>query len=193
MAIRARTFRCRCRSRSSRSSCGRVRPAVHGPAVQPVAGRVDVKYFSGTAAYSTVFSLPPETPARGRRLYLDLGDVQVMADVKLNGKELGILWKPPYRVDVTDAVQAGENRLEVSVVNLWINRLIGDEQLPDDSPRANGMTLSQWPQWLLEGKPSPTGRFTFTSHRLWKKGDPLVASGLIGPVLLRAAQETRQE
>ena len=74
----------------------------------------------------------------------------------------------------------------MKVVNLWVNRLIGDEQLPDDSPRADGQTLQQWPQWLLDGKPSPTGRYTFTSHRLWKKGDRLLPSGLLGPVTLHA-------
>ena len=73
--------------------------------------------------------------AKNRRVYLDLGNVQVLAQVKLNGKDLGILWKPPFRLDVTDAVQAGDNALEVRVTNNWVNRLIGDEQLPEDSKR----------------------------------------------------------
>ena len=110
-----------------------------------------------------------------------------MADVKLNGKDLGILWKPPYRVDVTEALRAGDNALEIAVTNLWINRMIGDEELPEDSDRNPDGTLKAWPQWVQEGKPSPTGRFTFTSWRLWKKGEPLVESGLIGPVTLRVA------
>ena len=70
------------------------------------------------------------------------------------------------------------------MVNLWINRQIGDEQLPEDSDRKPNGTLKSWPAWLAEGKPSPTGRYTFTSWRLWKKGDPLVESGLLGPVTL---------
>jgi hypothetical protein len=148
----------------------------------------DVKYYSGTATYRITFEVPSAMIGQQRRIALDLGKVAVMAEVRLNGRDLGILWKPPYTADVTDAVKAGGNALEVRVVNLWINRQIGDEQLPDDSPRANGMTLSQWPQWLLEGKPSPTGRHTFTSHRLWKKGDPLQESGLLGPVVLRSTQ-----
>jgi len=147
-----------------------------------------VKYFSGTATYRNTFRLSPELLQRDRRLYLDLGRVEVMAEVKLNGKDLGVLWKPPFRVDITDAAKPGENVLEVKVVNLWVNRLIGDEQLPDDSPRPDGITLKEWPQWLLEGKPSPTGRYTFTSHRLWKKDDPLQDSGLLGPVTLRVAE-----
>lgn len=67
---------------------------------------------------------------------------------------------------------------------LWINRMIGDEQLPEDSKRKNGALL-EWPDWLKEGKSSPTGRYTFTTWRVWSKGDPLQPSGLLGPVTLR--------
>ncbi|MGD0089584.1 MAG: glycosylhydrolase-like jelly roll fold domain-containing protein, partial [Planctomycetota bacterium] len=119
------------------------------------------------------------------------GRVEVMAEVRLNGRDLGILWKPPYRVDVTEALKTGENALEMRVVNLWINRMIGDEQLPEDSERNANGTLKKWPDWLSEGKPSPAGRFTFTSWRLWKKDSPLVESGLLGPVTLRVAREIR--
>jgi hypothetical protein len=118
------------------------------------------------------------------RVYLNLGKVEIMAEARLNGKSLGILWKPPYRVDVTDALQIGANELEIRVVNLWINRMIGDERLPKDSERNGDGTLKEWPRWLLEGKSSPTGRFSFTSWRLWKKSDALVPSGLLGPVRL---------
>jgi len=144
-----------------------------------------VKHFSGTATYAKTFSVPAETIAKGRRIRLDLGRVAVMARVKLNGRDIGLLWKPPYRVDVTDIVKAGDNALEIAVTNLWINRLLGDEELPEDSDRNPDGTLKVWPQWVEEGKPSPAGRFTFTSWRLWKKGEPLVESGLVGPVTLR--------
>ena len=147
-----------------------------------------VRHFSGTATYLKKFNVPAGLIAQGRRLYLDLGKVEVMAAVKLNGKDLGILWKEPYCVEVTGALKRGENALEVEVVNLWINRMIGDEQLPEDSERNPNGTLKQWPPWLQEGKPSPTGRYTFTSWRLWQKDSPLVESGLLGPVKLRAAQ-----
>ena len=145
-----------------------------------------IKYYSGAATYRTTFQAKAANPQS--KVYLDLGKVAVMAEVKLNGRDLGILWKPPYRVDVTGVIIAGENTLEVSVVNLWINRQIGDEQMPEDSDRNPDGTLKAWPQWLLEGKPSPTGRFTFTSWRLWKKGDAPVESGLLGPVVLRTSQ-----
>ena len=152
-----------------------------------------VKYFSGTATYTKTFSLPSGMLGHGHRVYLDLGKVEVMARVKLNGTDLGILWKPPFLVDVTEAARPGVNALEVKVVNLWINRLIGDEQLPEDSQRNPNGTLKEWPQWLSEGKPSPTGRFTFTTWRLWKKGDALVPSGLLGPVRLLATERVRVE
>ena len=147
-----------------------------------------MKYFSGTATYTKTFALPPGMAGKHGRLYLDLGKVAVMADVRLNGKALGTLWKAPYRVEVTDALKTGENVLEVKVANLWVNRQIGDELLPEDSDRNPNGTLKEWPQWLEEGKPSPTGRYTFTSWRLWKKDSPLQESGLLGPVTLSAAE-----
>ena len=151
---------------------------------RPEAG---IKYYSGTATYRKVFSSKPVV--FGQRYYLDLGKVAVMAEVKLNGKDLGILWKPPYRVDVTEALRKGDNALELKVVNLWINRQIGDEQLPADSERNDNGTLKSWPQWLQEDKPSPTGRFTFSSWKLWKQNDPLAESGLLGPVRLHAVKK----
>ena len=146
-----------------------------------------IKYFSGTATYTRTIAMPREMQGKGRRIYLDLGKVQIMASVKLNGKDLGLLWRTPYRLDVTDALKAGDNTLEIGVTNLWINRMIGDEELPEDSDRNPDGTLKSWPQWVQEGKPSPTGRFTFTSWRLWKKGEAPVESGLIGPVTLQVS------
>jgi hypothetical protein len=148
-----------------------------------------IKYYSGTAVYSTAFELPRALVKGNSRLYLDLGRVEVMAEVKVNGKRFPLLWKQPYRLDITGAARAGRNTLEVAVVNLWPNRLIGDEQLPEDCERNPDGTLKRWPQWLLDGKPSPTGRFTFSMWRLWKKNDALLESGLIGPVKLIPAQE----
>jgi hypothetical protein len=147
-----------------------------------------VKYFSGAATYRKSFDFAPAPvapPGLTPSTWLDLGKVAVMAAVKLNGRDLGILWKPPYRVDISAAVKPGENALEVRVVNLLVNRMIGDEWLPEDSERNDGGTLKKWPQWLQDGKPSPGGRFTFSSWRLWKKDAPLQESGLLGPVTVR--------
>jgi hypothetical protein len=149
-----------------------------------------VQHFSGAATYTKAFTASSEDLGIDRRLYLDLGRVAIIAQVKLNGRDLGTWWKPPFRADVTEALKPGENRLEVQVVNLWINRMIGDEQLPDDSARNPNGTLKEWPAWVNEGKSNPGGRFTFTSWRLWKKDSPLQESGLLGPVRLVTAWET---
>lgn len=146
-----------------------------------------VRYFSGTATYHCRFDVPQQLFAPDHRMTLDLGNVAVMADVKLNGRSLGILWKAPFELDVTAGLLAGRNTLEIAVANLWVNRLIGDQQLPPDSERNDNGTLKQWPQWLVDGKPSPTGRFAFTTWELWRKNDAPVESGLIGPVRLVTA------
>jgi hypothetical protein len=161
-----------------------------------------VKYFSGTATYHRQFTLPVGFAARDRGLdrdrgfYLDLGRVAVIAEAKLNGHDLGILWKPPFRVDIAEALRPGANELIVNVVNLWPNRLIGDDMLPPDAdwipnyrpgnpvPPTHGWVLQDWPKWLLEGKPSPTGHVTFAAWKLWFKDDPLMESGLLGPVCI---------
>ncbi|HPA20204.1 MAG TPA: glycosyl hydrolase [Verrucomicrobiae bacterium] len=147
-----------------------------------------IRFYSGTAIYRTTFDAPDKVLARHgtRPTYLDLGRVEVMAAVNLNGTDLGILWKPPYRLDVTKFLQPGKNSIEIKIVNLWVNRQIGDERLAEDSDRTEKGTLNAWPSWLGAGKPSPSGRLSFTSWRLWKKDDPLQPSGLIGPVSLQS-------
>jgi hypothetical protein len=153
-----------------------------------------VKYFSGAAAYRMAFHMPSGYAARDLALYLDLGRVAVIAEVKMNGRDLGVLWKPPFRVEITQALRVGANDLEVRVVNLWPNRLIGDDKLPPDCDwipnfqpgnpvdPSHGWVLKRYPEWLLEGKPSPTGHVTFAAWKLWFKDDPLFESGLLGPV-----------
>jgi len=143
-----------------------------------------VRHFSGTATYTKSLIIPAGWLRPDQRVYLDLGKVAIIAEPRLNGRPLGTLWKPPFRVDVTDALNPGENRLEVAVVNLWANRMIGDEGRPEDSERNANGTLKEWPDWLQEGQPNPAGRYTFTSWRLWKKDDALRESGLLGPVKL---------
>ncbi len=145
-----------------------------------------VRYFSGTASYEKEIEISADRLSAGRELWLDLGTVKNFAAVSLNGQPLGVLWEPPFRVNLSSAAKVGTNKLVVKVTNLWPNRLIGDEQLPPDC-EWNGKQLKEWPQWLLEGKPSPTGRLTFTTWHHWTKDSPLLESGLIGPVTLRTA------
>jgi hypothetical protein len=146
-----------------------------------------VQRFSGTATYLKTFTLNSEVNPAKMRVDLDLGNVQVIAELKVNGKDMGILWKFPYQAEITDALKAGENTLEIKVTDLWINRMIGDEQLPDDSDRNGDGTLKAWPPWVQDNGRSPTGRYTFTTWRLWAKDSALQESGLIGPVSLKYA------
>jgi len=137
-----------------------------------------IKYYSGIAVYRKQFDLPA-----GRnntdKLILDLGDVKNMARVKLNGKELGILWTAPWKIDISSAVLEKNNVLEIEVANLWPNRLIGDAKLPDD-----GIKNNKWPEWLVKGLPRPTTRYTFTTYQHYTADAPLVRSGLLGPVTI---------
>jgi hypothetical protein len=119
-----------------------------------------VKYFSGAATYTKNFDWRPEavSGAQKTETWLDLGDVKVMAQVKLNGRDLGVLWKPPFRVDATGVLRPGGNTLEIRVANLWPNRMIGDAALAE------------------------TNRFTWSSWEPFKQDTPLLKSGLLGPV-----------
>jgi len=147
----------------------------------------EVRYFSGAATYRKTFTVSRGFLRRGERVFLDLGRVKNLAAVRLNGRDLAVLWKPPFTVDVTGFLDEGKNTLAVEVTNLWPNRLIGDEQEPDDC-KWEGDHLAEWPRWLLEGAPRPSrGRVAFTVWKHWHKGDALLESGLIGPVLLRRA------
>ena len=139
-----------------------------------------IRYYSGIAVYSKEFDLPESvTLSKSRRHYLDLGTVRHLARVKLNGRDQGIVWTAPWQVEVSEVIQRKGNRLEVEVANLWINRLIGDEAEPWD-----GFERGRWPDWILKGQPRPTRRLAFTTNRHYKRDDPLVESGLLGPVRL---------
>ena len=136
-----------------------------------------IKYYSGIATYSKTFDLSRET---GKQAYLDLGTVHDIARVKLNGKDLGVIWCAPWRVDVTEAVKTKGNVLEIDIANRWPNRLLGDQQAPDKDVRT-----VQWKSGFLEGKVYKTGRYTFTTGRGPGK---LLASGLLGPVRILVSQ-----
>ena len=150
-----------------------------------------IKYYSGTATYSTTFTAPATlTPKAKPRIWLDLGVVKDLARVRLNGRDLGVVWTAPWRVEVTDALRRGENQLEIAVTNTWANRLIGDEQLPADAEwnpgdRGYGGPLKRYPKWVLDGTPRPSSeRYTFTTWNYFTAASPLQPSGLLGPVLL---------
>jgi len=121
-----------------------------------------IRHFSGTAYYERQFVMPSMTP--GERIILDLGKVAVLASVKLNGSDFGVVWKEPYTVDVTDALRPGRNELEIRVVNTWVNRLIADAALPEEK------------------------RITWAAWSPFKSSDSLVPSGLLGPVVIRSSK-----
>jgi hypothetical protein len=125
-----------------------------------------VKYFSGTGTYIKTIQAPANWVTSGARLWLDLGDVKNLAEVSVNGKPLGVIWKRPFRVDMTAAMKPGANELQVKVTNLWVNRLIGDQQ------------------------PNATKKYTYTSQPFYRADSTLLPSGLLGPVrILRSAKE----
>ena len=140
-----------------------------------------VKYFSGTAAYAGRFCWGRPRP--DARVYLDLGEVRNIASAAVNGKSLGVIWKKPFRIDITDALQEGENTLELRVANDWFNRFIGDEQVADDTgANAKGEILA-WPAWVLKGEKRPEPkRATLVTRKQVTKDTPLHSSGLLGPV-----------
>jgi hypothetical protein len=149
-----------------------------------------VKFFSGVATYRTTFGA---TAAQaGSIAMLDLGAVADLAEVRLNGTLLGVLWQPPFRVEVTRALRVGENVLEVRVANRWINRIIGDESRPTElkyqPPGKNKFTdgkLEQLPAWLYDrSRIGEKQRVSFTTWKHYSADSPLVPAGLLGPVRL---------
>lgn len=117
-----------------------------------------IKYFSGTATYKNTFTMPNLT--KDAKYELDLGDVKNIAEVVLNGKNIGTAWKKPFKLDITEGVKTGENVLEIRVTNTWVNRLIGDAQ------------------------PDVKNKITFTTMPFYQANSPLLPSGLLGPVVI---------
>ena len=150
-----------------------------------------IRYYSGTAVYRKSFTMTEADLKASDPVMLDLGEVAIMARIKVNGKDCGIVWKQPYRLDVSDALVVGENDLEIDVVNTWINRMIGDEFLPVDNEWLSWETLKNWPDWFLNDEPRPSGRYTYTTAKHYTKEDKPVLSGLIGPVILYYKEYTK--
>jgi len=148
-----------------------------------------IKYYSGIATYYNTIKLSGNvTEDKNSDLYLDLGEVNDLARIYVNGKDMGVVWTAPFRVKITDAIVVGENKIDIEVANLWPNRLIGDEKKPDD-----GIKNNQWPDWMLNGKPRTSGRYTFTTYKHYNAGSPLLKSGLMGPVRILSIRTYNNE
>ncbi len=134
-----------------------------------------IRYYSGKATYRKIFDLKQYTQdgntkgKKNKRLYLNLGDAQDVAEVRLNGKNLGVLWCAPWQVEITDVIKPKNNLLEIDVINLWANRVIGDLNLPAEKRYT---------------KTHDAFRFDFLTAKT-----PLLKSGLLGPVKLYLAND----
>ncbi len=124
--------------------------------------KAEIKFFSGSATYNTEFTI--ETGKTNKSTVLNLGRVEALATVTLNGHRYPALWKYPYEVDITKQLKEGKNKLEISVVNTWNNRLVGDAKLLEDQ------------------------RQTSVTAEIVKADTPLQPSGLFGPVELRTVE-----
>lgn len=143
-----------------------------------------IRYFSGTAVYRKQVDVPSELLQKDICLQLDLGMVGVIAEVIVNGTPVDTLWKAPFRMEVGQLLHKGKNDLEIRVSNTWRNRLIGDEQYPQDV-QMRGKTSAQFPDWLKGQGERQSQRSTFYTFQHWKADSPLQESGLIGPVILK--------
>lgn len=147
-----------------------------------------VKYFSGTATYSTTFKLTEQELAGLKNpVMLDLGKVSDLARVKVNGKDLGVIWIAPFRFEITSALRPGDNRIEIAATNTWHNRLVGDEQYPADfewgKESGRGRAIKAFPDWFIKNQPRPQqGRKCFVLWYYHRKDTQLLPAGLIGPV-----------
>lgn len=149
-----------------------------------------VKYYSGTARYSTIIHLSKEE-LKDKELFINLGTVKDIAKVFVNGTSCGTVWTAPFHARITAALKAGKNLIEVEVANTWINRVIGDEKVPEDLDYDMGGSkftvgrLKTFPAWFYSGsQPKNRKRQTFCTWKHYSAEDPLVPSGLIGPVTI---------
>ncbi|WP_340113249.1 glycosyl hydrolase [Maribellus mangrovi] len=118
----------------------------------------NIKYFSGIGTYVKTISVPAEWIKDKGKIFLDLGEVENLAEIRINDNDLGVVWKKPFRMDISSALHEGENEIQIKVVNLWVNRLIGDAQ------------------------PEVTEKLTYTVMPFYRADSPLKPSGLLGPV-----------
>jgi len=162
-----------------------------------------MKYYSGSAVYRKIFDAPKNIDAQ---TYIDLGEVNNVAQVNINGENIGITWIVPHRLQIPPGVlKGGKNQLEIRVANTWANRMIGDEQEPGDlnfvpSPRPDrgtgyrrdllGKVMKDLPDWVINNAPRPSkNRRTFTNWGYYDKEAPLLSAGLLGPVTIVSSKK----
>jgi hypothetical protein len=159
----------------------------------------DIRHFSGTMVYRTTFrwnpqarSSNPKVQIQNPKWLLDLGEVAHFAEVIVNGRTLGVLWKNPFRMDISSALKPGENALEIRVTNLWANRVIGDAKqmavLGVNYNKRNG-AIVKWPAWVPQDAPPADAPASFVTWRHWQGNEALPPSGLLGPMTLRCVTE----
>ncbi|MBR5661275.1 MAG: hypothetical protein IKW99_06960 [Bacteroidales bacterium] len=148
-------------------------------------------YFSGTATYSTSIEVAKDDLTDNKRIVLNLGELNDLAEVTVNGKKVGVLWYPPFKADVTPYLKVGENSISVAVTNTWANRLIGDERHePDfewgtDRGVNSGRAMKAFPDWFMKDTPRPSkDRKAFVIWSYFREDSPLQPAGLVGPVEL---------
>ena len=136
-------------------------PSITMPNLADWTSNVDpgVRYFAGEAVYTRSISAPASWFRKGARFRINLGDVKNLAVISVNGKSIREVWHAPYEADVTSALKPGLNTLEITVVNSWVNRLIGDQQLN-------------------------AHRYTYADIQRYDAASPLLPSGLLGPVTI---------
>jgi hypothetical protein len=126
-----------------------------------------IKYYSGKGTYTKSVIVSQESMSADNKIYLDLGDVREVAEVFVNGKSAGIVWKPPFRAEITAHLQVGKNDIKIEVINLWVNRLTGDKKLPEKERFTKTNIQTDGGSWL-------------ENFSEWQE-EP---SGLLGPVRL---------
>lgn len=153
-----------------------------------------IKYYSGTATYTNKFYIKERQLKDAKIIQLELGaELYNIAEILVNGKNLGVLWSKPWSLNIANAVKPGINTLEIRVANTWINRIIGDEAYPDDAKYETEGTkftinrASELPKWIYNAKeiPADRKRITYTTWKHYNADSPLVPSGLQGPVKIK--------
>lgn len=154
--------------------------------------KAEIRYFSGTAVYRKTFTLTAEEARRVCGIRLG-ANCEQLTRIVVNGVDCGTIWCAPWETRIpASVVRTGENTLRMEHVNVWANRLIGDEQYPSDcewkeAPMPGGRYLAAYPKWFREGTPRPSMKRTcFTPWNYFTKDSPLIPSGVLGPVTLRA-------